>query len=89
MLLKPNLHNGKGNLFRLHHQQAPSFSGFPLVAGTGGDPRPTSQNFDKSPLTKILSLPINVCLDLVWHSFPSISQAPPPYNLVYINNYII
>ena len=87
MLLKPNLHNGKGNLFRLHHQQAPSFSGFPLVAGTGGtggDPRPTSQNFDKSPLTKILSLPIKVCLHLVWHPFPSISQAPPPPIIWYI-----
>ena len=60
---------------------------FPLVVGVGGgvggggladwggDP-PTTQNFDKSPLTKILSLPINVPLHLVWHSLPSVSQSP-------------
>ena len=50
------------------------------VSPIGGDwgciPPPTSQNFDKSPLTKILSLPINVPLHLVWHPFPSISQSP-------------
>ena len=47
--------------------------------GTGGGstpPPPTSQNFDKSPLTKNLSLPINVPLHLVWYSLPSISQSP-------------
>ena len=47
-----------------------------------GDPPPTSQNFDKSLLTKILSLPFNAPLHLVWHPLPSISQSP---NLVYIN----
>ena len=41
----------------------------------GGIP-PTSQNFDKSPLTKILSLPITVLLHLVWHPLPSISESP-------------
>ena len=35
---------------------------------------PTSQNFDKSPLTKILSLPINVPLNLVWHALVIISK---------------
>ena len=47
--------------------------GYPLLGG--GSP-PTSQNFDKSPFTKILSLPINVPLHLVWHPLPSISQSP-------------
>ena len=37
---------------------------------------PTSQNFDKSPLAKILSLPITVPLHLVWHPLPSISESP-------------
>ena len=51
--------------------------GFPLVGGIGGRiSPPTSQNFDKSPLTKILSLLINVPLHLVWHPLPSISQSP-------------
>ena len=48
----------------------------PSGEGLGGIP-PTSQNFDKSPLTKILSLPIYVPLHLVWHPLPSISQSPP------------
>ena len=55
-------------------------TGFPLVGGgggLGGISPPTSQNFNKSPLTKILSLPINVPLHLVWHPLPSISQSPP------------
>ena len=41
----------------------------------GGIPH-TSQNFHISPLTKILSLPINVPVHLVWHPLPSISQPP-------------
>ena len=44
--------------------------------GDWGDPPPTSQNFDKSPHTKILSLPINVPLHLLWHPLPSISHSP-------------
>ena len=47
----------------------------PSGGGLGGSP-PTSQNFDKSPLTKILSLPINILIHLVWHPLPSISQSP-------------
>ena len=54
-----------------------TIAGFPLVGGGTGGISPTSQNFGKSPLTKSLSLPINVPLHLVWHSLPSISQSPP------------
>ena len=49
----------------------------PSGGGGGGGSAPTSQNFDKSPLTKLLSLPINVPLHLVWHPLPSISQSSP------------
>ena len=51
-----------------------------LGGGGGGatvPPPTTSQNFDKPPLTKILSLPSNVPLHLVWHPLPSISHPPP------------
>ena len=59
--------------------------GFPWWEGS---PLPTSQNFDQSPLIKILSLPISVPLHLVWHLLPSISQSSPLTWYICIN-YII
>ena len=54
-------------LYMQHYVVTLHIAGFPLVG----------KNNDKSPLTKILSLPINVPLHLVCHPLPSISQSPP------------
>ena len=54
----------------------------------GGGGAIGGKKFDKSPLTRILSLPINVPLHLVWHPLPSIYQSHPIIWYIYIN-YII
>ena len=48
----------------------------PSGGGTGGGSPPPAKILTNPPLTKILSLPINVPLHLVWHPLPSISQPP-------------